>query len=149
MKCSAGLLLLLMFLFLHAYHFIEEALPWLDAQVYCREMFTDLATVEDVEEMNRLMNTSWIGLERRGPMRWMWSDGSGTAHFTSWREDEPNNVAGNEWCAEFVEGNWNDVPCDQDLSFVCYERESFAHSLRYFLKSLMWVTVQQSKTEMM
>lgn len=138
------------------YHFINQSLSWSEARSYCREKHADLATVDNMDDMRALAKSlgghirqSWIGLERRGPLRWMWSDGSGTAHFTSWREDEPNNVAGNEWCAEFEEGNWNDVACDHDLSFVCYERESFAHSLLYFLRSLMWVTVQQSNTEMM
>ncbi|KAI3376229.1 hypothetical protein L3Q82_016737 [Scortum barcoo] len=57
----------------HQYHFTGTAVPWLKAQAYCREHHTDLATVFDIEDMNRLVNSdqdstggvkgkAWIGL---------------------------------------------------------------------------------------
>lgn len=113
------------------YHLIKRSLTWNEAQVFCRTKFTDLATVDNMDDQNQLVDTlggqvtrSWIGLWKGWHKRWMWSDGSGTHHFTGWNDGEPNNVAGNEWCAEMSEGGkWNDIPCDEAKDFVCYERE--------------------------
>ncbi|KAL7375223.1 hypothetical protein ABVT39_013986 [Epinephelus coioides] len=78
-------------LFYHAscrprYHFINEPLAWLKAQRFCRESYTDLATIFDVEDMNRLVNSAqdstggftgmaWIGLhDNLTSWRWSFSD---------------------------------------------------------------------------
>ncbi|XDV19478.1 hypothetical protein PO909_024943 [Leuciscus waleckii] len=56
---------------------------WLDAQTYCREHYTDLATVRSLEDNNQIvslinnMHQPWIGLYRDS---WKWSD---QANFTS------------------------------------------------------------------
>ncbi|KAI4874923.1 hypothetical protein NFI96_009232, partial [Prochilodus magdalenae] len=51
-------------------HFVTESKSWTEAQSYCIECYTDLATIDNMEEMNRLINTvnssysglAWIGL---------------------------------------------------------------------------------------
>uniref|UniRef100_A0A3Q3FJY0 C-type lectin domain-containing protein n=1 Tax=Labrus bergylta TaxID=56723 RepID=A0A3Q3FJY0_9LABR len=50
------------------YHLIEEAKTWDEAQRYCKEKYTDLATVSDMTDMKRIpeiVNTqeAWIGLQ--------------------------------------------------------------------------------------
>nr|XP_046237588.1 uncharacterized protein LOC124055038 [Scatophagus argus] len=113
------------------YHLINGALTWYEAQSFCRVKYTDLATVNNMDDKNKLVQTlgshkmhSWIGLQRRGSLRWMWSDGRGGAHFTMWDEGEPNNGAGNEWCGELSDtGSWNDLWCEDDKEFVCYDRQ--------------------------
>uniref|UniRef100_A0A3B4UQ37 C-type lectin domain-containing protein n=1 Tax=Seriola dumerili TaxID=41447 RepID=A0A3B4UQ37_SERDU len=80
---------------------------WAEAQHYCRQSHKDLVSVRN---QNRLVNMlggrvahTWIGLHKGAADRWMWSDGSGRVHFTRWKEGEPNNVAGDEWCGEMSE----------------------------------------------
>ncbi|XP_078020323.1 L-selectin-like [Epinephelus lanceolatus] len=53
---------------LHEYHFVKEKKNWTEAQQYCREHHTDLATVSNMTGMERLRDSAhdqdgaWIGL---------------------------------------------------------------------------------------
>ncbi|KAE8278879.1 hypothetical protein D5F01_LYC22458 [Larimichthys crocea] len=58
---------------LHQYHFVADPMNWTEAQTYCRQMYTDLATTENTEEMQQLINTVpsskqtsdvWIGTQQ-------------------------------------------------------------------------------------
>ncbi|XP_073715836.1 P-selectin-like [Misgurnus anguillicaudatus] len=67
------------------YHHINMTMNWTEAQRYCRENYTDLATVNNINDMNELMskvNESdvnnndlrvWIGLKNTGVYKWKWS----------------------------------------------------------------------------
>ena len=100
---------------------------WTEAQKYCRENYTDLATIENTEEMNRLINTvvlnvrnSWIGLYTN--INWTWSDGyRGTgAEYRNWAPTEPNFYAGDQLCVRTNKGGkWSDVSCSFTLPFIC------------------------------
>ncbi|TKS93172.1 Macrophage mannose receptor 1 [Collichthys lucidus] len=88
---------------------------------------------------------TWIGLQRGETRRWMWSDGSGSVHFTMWKNKEPNNQLGDEWCAEMSEtGLWNDIPCGQEKEFVCYERrQDGTETYVYYSRGMNWVNSQE------
>ncbi|KAI4895025.1 hypothetical protein NFI96_014382, partial [Prochilodus magdalenae] len=115
------------------YHFITESKSWTEAQRYCREHYTDLATIDNMEEMNRLINTvnssysglAWIGLyDDLDSWRWSLDDDKfykeGERDFRGWRHD-PDNADGKELCVclSFT-GEWVDAPCADGLGFVCY-----------------------------
>lgn len=80
------------------YHFVHILKTWAEAQHYCREMFTDLATVENHEEYTRLSalqggrKNAWIGLYD-DLTRWTWSlgdeDFSNNTDFSNWHVGEP------------------------------------------------------------
>uniref|UniRef100_A0A3Q3EM47 C-type lectin domain-containing protein n=1 Tax=Labrus bergylta TaxID=56723 RepID=A0A3Q3EM47_9LABR len=64
------------------YHYVAEPMTWTEAQTYCRETYTDLATVENIEEMKQLLSTVpslldehfvWIGLYSK--IEWKWTSG--------------------------------------------------------------------------
>uniref|UniRef100_A0A3Q4H4N1 C-type lectin domain-containing protein n=1 Tax=Neolamprologus brichardi TaxID=32507 RepID=A0A3Q4H4N1_NEOBR len=115
------------FLVHQQYHFINKSLTWYEAQSFCRLKYTDLATINNMDDENRLINTlgsnvtsSWIGLYNGQTNRWLWSDGSGIASFTQWSPDEPNNSGGNESCGEMYDnGLWNDASCEFAMAYVC------------------------------
>ncbi|XP_066513109.1 uncharacterized protein [Hoplias malabaricus] len=65
----------------YRYIFVNENKNWTEAQSYCRQNYTDLATINNMEEMKNLNTTLkdkttssvWIGLNRGNTGRWLWS----------------------------------------------------------------------------
>uniref|UniRef100_A0A8C9XDP9 C-type lectin domain-containing protein n=1 Tax=Sander lucioperca TaxID=283035 RepID=A0A8C9XDP9_SANLU len=64
------------------YHFIGENMTWKEAQDYCRKNHTDLATVSNQTDMQRLLDSTteqyqggaWIGLQDNTTnTAWRWS----------------------------------------------------------------------------
>ncbi|KAL7880779.1 hypothetical protein SRHO_G00030330 [Serrasalmus rhombeus] len=131
------------------FYVVNEKKNWADAQNYCKEKYTDLATTESQEEMNALIavlngktGRFWIGLRQKenkdntcyqgaagrrmagGINRcWTWSDGSYFS-YSNWNSGEPNN-AGTDNCGELRskdEYRWNDAGCSNTNQFVCYNK---------------------------
>ncbi|KAL2078887.1 hypothetical protein ACEWY4_024631 [Coilia grayii] len=115
----------------HPYVLIEVEKNWRDAQRYCRENHTDLASVRNQTENTQIQNTInqtpnttdnyvWIGLFRDA---WEWSDGSSSS-FRHWGPGEPNYGSSNqnEFCVEMKpSGLWNGVQCNSKRKCICYE----------------------------
>ncbi|XP_059358621.1 C-type mannose receptor 2-like [Carassius carassius] len=108
------------------YFYINKAMSWPEAQSYCRERFTDLATVDSMDDVNRLVNivdagyngSVWIGLKRGTQTRWVWSDGeNNTSLYYNWDSGQPD---GEGDCIATYSGAWHDGRCDLLLYFTCY-----------------------------
>ncbi|XP_065132923.1 macrophage mannose receptor 1-like isoform X2 [Paramisgurnus dabryanus] len=106
------------------YHYINKNLKWSEAQSYCRERYTDLATVDSIVDVNIMTNITdvgyngsvWIGLKRMNQSRWGWSRGDDTlTKYSGWRSNP-----GNEECAYFAYGYWYSYQCSTQLFFACY-----------------------------
>lgn len=116
------------------YHYVQMSKTWAEAQSYCREMFADLATVENVEESNRLMSilqgsstSAWIGL-RDDLTRWKWSMGNADFRtgrdFNNWGSGQPNNNDSKQNCTVIkYSGRWFDQECSLPYPAVCYDGE--------------------------
>uniref|UniRef100_A0A3Q3FGT1 C-type lectin domain-containing protein n=1 Tax=Labrus bergylta TaxID=56723 RepID=A0A3Q3FGT1_9LABR len=122
------------------YHLINSQRSWYDAQKFCRVKYTDLATVGNMDDNDELLTVlghdwtySWIGLQKGGARRWMWSDGSGQRRSTSGmavnlRPDREN-------CAAFsvpYKGRWVDAQCNQENTFICQGGEYLIRKLNNF-----------------
>uniref|UniRef100_A0A3Q3EI78 C-type lectin domain-containing protein n=1 Tax=Kryptolebias marmoratus TaxID=37003 RepID=A0A3Q3EI78_KRYMA len=112
------------------YHYVNSPKTWAGAQTFCREVYTDLATVESKEENIRLLletqepgKLAWIGLYD-DTKSWMWTMGDGKFDrensFFRWERNEPNNIGGKQSCVvmNWV-GFWRDEICETDRPFVC------------------------------
>ncbi|XP_048021429.1 C-type mannose receptor 2-like [Megalobrama amblycephala] len=119
------------------YHFVNENMTWTEAQRYCRQNYTDLATIDNMEEMNSLINTvngsysgsAWIGLyDDLNSWRWSLENNDfyqeGERDFRNWYQ-EPNNYGGNEMCVYMYWDVWFDAPCDSYVASICYDGKTF------------------------
>uniref|UniRef100_A0A3B3T8R1 Macrophage mannose receptor 1-like n=1 Tax=Paramormyrops kingsleyae TaxID=1676925 RepID=A0A3B3T8R1_9TELE len=116
----------------HPYHFVNINLNWTDAQAYCRQNYTDLATIDNMKEMKRLIESvgsdytgqAWIGLKKGTSWRWHWSSAEGETGYTNWAAGQPDDWDNNEYCTEFKDdGKWNDISCSSQTDkwyFFCY-----------------------------
>ncbi|XP_066537356.1 C-type mannose receptor 2-like [Hoplias malabaricus] len=117
----------------HEFHLVNEKKTWTEAQKYCRENNTDLATIESQKEMDVLIATSspskksWIGLFRpKDPLdnsTWEWSDGSNSS-YRDWYPGEPSNGPGEDCVQLWNNNQWNNAHCSQLNPFVCYKNIS-------------------------
>uniref|UniRef100_A0A3Q0SUT2 C-type lectin domain-containing protein n=1 Tax=Amphilophus citrinellus TaxID=61819 RepID=A0A3Q0SUT2_AMPCI len=112
--------------------FVYDQKTWTEALSYCREKYTDLATIEDMEDMKTLNDMAelskmgaWIGLHT-DLNRWRWSMSdrgfynNGEAEFRNWSPGEPNNKENREHCTQmYNKGLWNDRDCDSKCKAVC------------------------------
>ncbi|KAI4888776.1 hypothetical protein NFI96_009010 [Prochilodus magdalenae] len=122
------------------YHFINEMKNWTEAQRYCRESYTDLATVHSMVEMKELneaiksssisQRSVWIGLRRGNTKKWMWSMADarfykeGEAEFRRWRSGAPSDSADKDCAVMHQDGFWNESSCSQLNRYVCYNGET-------------------------
>lgn len=124
----------------HRYHLVNGNKTWIEAQAYCRQKYTDMATINNMEEINKLNDTltketaiqAWIGLNKQEPSQWWWSFASENFYkdddtYRNWASGQPNNNGGIEFCVQMVvtSGVWHDYPCNSTSYFVCYDGKMF------------------------
>ncbi|XP_078025869.1 lymphocyte antigen 75-like [Epinephelus lanceolatus] len=104
---------------------ITKSMTWTEAQSHCRVNYTDLTSVRNMTENQKVQELIpagervWIGLFRDS---WKWSDGSNSS-FRYWVHGQPDNHGGTEHCVvhNFVySGQWGDVSCAVRRAFICY-----------------------------
>ncbi|XP_054914651.1 putative C-type lectin domain family 20 member A [Poeciliopsis prolifica] len=136
------------------YHFVDKSLTWTEAQAYCRQTYTDIATIQDSEELTRLMDTlssawhrsdTWIGLY--SVIHWMWSDGfeGAGANYSNWEIifNEPNFDGASQFCVTIDgAGLWSDDYCAMNYSVLCYNGTQLDPAYVYVKKEMNWTDAQ-------
>uniref|UniRef100_A0A3P8TTA5 C-type lectin domain-containing protein n=1 Tax=Amphiprion percula TaxID=161767 RepID=A0A3P8TTA5_AMPPE len=94
--------------------FVNESKTWTDAQSYCRQRYTDLASVRNQAENDQIRTLTqdqqcWIGLYRG---QWKWSDGTPMS-FREWNPDRTGGV--NSPCGLCY---WPVSPTDEHMRHV-------------------------------
>ncbi|XP_017297452.1 alpha-tectorin-like [Kryptolebias marmoratus] len=135
------------------YYFVSTSETWTDAQSFCRQEYTDLATLENTADVDAVVQTTssytgkaWTGLYDG----WIWAlndpdfYGDGETMFRNWNSGEPNNYNGQENCVNmFSDGKWNDLNCMNRLPFVCYNGMSGGSAVFVFRsQSATWTEAQ-------
>uniref|UniRef100_A0A3B4G5X6 Si:dkey-28d5.13 n=1 Tax=Pundamilia nyererei TaxID=303518 RepID=A0A3B4G5X6_9CICH len=108
------------------FHHITLTENYTQAKSYCRDMYTDLATIYNLEDMNNLVSlasniteNTWIGLEIGAVWMWHWSLPGQLTDFFKWKSGEviTNNQ---EECAALDQfGGWFVSACGVLRKFVC------------------------------
>ncbi|XP_035005130.2 putative C-type lectin domain family 20 member A [Hippoglossus stenolepis] len=105
---------------------VDTLKNWTEAQRHCREHYTDLATVRNDADRDKIQNSithvewAWIGLYRDPQI--YWSDGSNYS-FSSWYQGEHPLGSMKVVCgvADLKKGGkWRLFPCEDRKPFVCY-----------------------------
>ncbi|KAK1155248.1 macrophage mannose receptor 1-like [Acipenser oxyrinchus oxyrinchus] len=120
-------------------------MSWSEAQSYCREKHTDLATVRSQEEAEQLLNitggsvnaTAWIGLYRDDTQNWQWSNSDDVIFYSNW--------TANLFCASVrSSGEWRDLRCQEKNPFMCYNETSNITERYTLIEELKtWTEAQQ------
>ncbi|XP_042257521.1 lymphocyte antigen 75-like [Thunnus maccoyii] len=127
-------------------------MKWTEAQTYCRETYTDLATIENTEDMNQLINTVpsasqvWIGLYSN--IDWKWSDGyrGSGAEYKNWEnlDDNEPDFGGGQFCVNIGNsGRWWDDGCAIEYPFICYNGTQLDPEFVVVNQSMTWSNAQR------
>nr|XP_055057225.1 macrophage mannose receptor 1-like [Misgurnus anguillicaudatus] len=113
------------------YQYINISMTWTQAQSYCRHRFTDLATVDTTDDVNRMVDLVnetdgyrglvWIGLQTSIQSNWVWSNGEDNISYIPWYPGQPD--AG-ERCAAFLNYYWYSFDCGATFRFACYNEST-------------------------
>ncbi|XP_047673706.1 putative C-type lectin domain family 20 member A [Tachysurus fulvidraco] len=105
------------------YIYYSQLKSWYDAQSYCRQYHTDLASTRDATEYSVVYNLvtslttyTWIGLTRHS---WKWTDQTNFSTI-SWMPGKPDNALGNENCGFLNNSQAIDAKCSDVMPFFCY-----------------------------
>uniref|UniRef100_A0A3B4T7C2 Macrophage mannose receptor 1-like n=1 Tax=Seriola dumerili TaxID=41447 RepID=A0A3B4T7C2_SERDU len=104
---------------------ITEEKNWRQAQSYCREHHTDLASGDQLEDdklKEEIQDSDelWIGLFRD---TWTWSDGSNFS-FRHWDQGPFGDGRGQKNCTFLkTSGEWGSDRCHERKPFFCYEEK--------------------------
>ncbi|XP_069014989.1 macrophage mannose receptor 1-like isoform X4 [Embiotoca jacksoni] len=138
----------------YSYHYVNMNETWSDAQNYCRQKHTDLATVNNMRDMKRLLRKrpvnkeeAWIGLKKH-------TDANRTWHWSlpwveykenkeKWTVGEPDNQIDVENCVKLHNRKWQDVRCSRELKFVCYNGKNASKEFFPINEEKTWLEAQR------
>ncbi|CAL8386341.1 unnamed protein product [Boreogadus saida] len=139
-----------------SYFYVDQKLSWTDAQQHCREWNGDLATVDNVADLQHLQESRtgfnydddfmWIGLYD-DRTRWKWSLGDQDykvgQNYGTWFGGDPDFRKNEENCTVmFNTGVWVDTSCSEQNGAVCFDDEE-PHYIA-LPKPMTWYDAMQS-----
>ncbi|XP_005049856.1 PREDICTED: E-selectin [Ficedula albicollis] len=116
------------------YHYSDTNMTYREAELWCREKYTNLVAIQNKEEINHLnaflpFNPGyyWIGIRKINDV-WTWTGTNKqlTEEARNWASGEPNGKGNNEDCVEIYikrgkdDGKWNDEQCEKKKVALCY-----------------------------
>ncbi|XP_039475620.1 macrophage mannose receptor 1 isoform X4 [Oreochromis aureus] len=108
------------------FHLITLTENYTQAKNYCRVMYTDLATIYNLADMDNLVTlasniteNAWIGLEMGAMWMWHWSLPGQVTDFFKWKSGEVITHDQEECAAMDQFGGWFVSACGVLRKFVC------------------------------
>uniref|UniRef100_A0A8C5UGA7 E-selectin n=1 Tax=Malurus cyaneus samueli TaxID=2593467 RepID=A0A8C5UGA7_9PASS len=116
------------------YHYSETNMTYREAELWCRNKYTNLVAIQNKEEIKHLneflpFNPGyyWIGIRKiNGVWTWTGTNKELTEEARNWASGEPNGKGNNEDCVEIYikrgkdDGKWNDEQCEKKKVALCY-----------------------------
>lgn len=110
------------------YILVTKPMTWQQAQLYCRDNYTDLVSVRNMSENNNISalvtNHTWIGLYRYGWNQWSDQSPLTFSNFFKNQDSDPNPFSDQPLtCARLdtSTGMWTKDSCDSKYPFICYK----------------------------
>uniref|UniRef100_A0A3B3HGA3 C-type lectin domain-containing protein n=2 Tax=Oryzias latipes TaxID=8090 RepID=A0A3B3HGA3_ORYLA len=133
----------------HEYHYVDKNMNWTQAQQHCRKVYTDLATVSTMADMEQLRNTHsekteiWIGLFKQTgtnvTSHWSLPGLQFNESQAKWKDNEPDGGFTSETCGaieKMTETQWVDMSCMGPAPFLCYNGSN-SSAIKYYLGDTM------------
>ncbi|XP_058235820.1 macrophage mannose receptor 1-like isoform X2 [Hemibagrus wyckioides] len=119
------------------YVLITQRMTWYDAQSYCRQYHTDLASARNSIENSIVgimygWNWTWIGL-RRDP--WKWTDQTTDVSVIKWSSGSADDYSKNKSCVYLNGARANVEQCSTILPFFCYSYPKKQQTIKMKVKS--------------
>ncbi|XP_052417766.1 macrophage mannose receptor 1-like isoform X1 [Carassius gibelio] len=130
---------------------IQEPKTWTEAQSYCREKYTDLATVQSDEDRAKLkeaanavnfQSLAWIGFYREV---WHWSYQNTPISYVTWDTGNPDVPVTDEACVgEKPSGQWGDRYCTDQYNFFCQtdKQDTLQNKFKLIGTNMNWYDAQ-------
>ncbi|KAF7226481.1 macrophage mannose receptor 1-like [Nothobranchius furzeri] len=115
------------------FRYISLYKTWSDAQTYCRDQFSDLATIQNIANNTQAQHLAgisnfWIGLFN-GSWKWSQEESQGvpfSTWFTNWGFSQPQSGD----CVVINSlGFWFSHNCEELYQFFCYDAKLNVHTL--------------------
>lgn len=119
----------------NVYYFVPELKTFFEAQQYCRETYTDLATIESMNDLNLLATEqvpysgAWIGLSEGSTFHWYWALADkifyreGEREYRNWAPLEPDSFLDQDCVIMTYKGQFENTNCLDTFNFICYDGE--------------------------
>ncbi|XP_023822101.1 macrophage mannose receptor 1-like [Oryzias latipes] len=140
---------------MYDYYFVNMNLSWTEAQQHCKTHYTDLATVTNRKDLDKLRNmqrssmAAWIGLyyEAGTNETFHWSLPGVEFNKTNvnWNTNEPNGGK-KETCVALCEHfKWVDIDCTTNHYFLCFNitGENSPNKMFFLRKETNWFEAQE------
>ncbi|XP_017320441.1 putative C-type lectin domain family 20 member A [Ictalurus punctatus] len=119
------------------YILISQAKTWYDAQRYCREQYTDLASARDATENNIIGRKNsghyiWFGLNR-DPCKW--SDQTTNVSIIKWQGGNSEDYSMNRSCGYLYGLLAGQAECSSIKPFFCYTFPTVQQTISMKVKS--------------
>lgn len=112
---------------------VPTLMTWVDAQSYCRQHYTDLASSFNLSDNNLLQQVATtLGFSFFGLFRdeWKWVDGTQVDKLL-WQSPLPDNADPPEDCGTLTSGKRDDKKCTNLYNFFCDTGEFFTTWLHF------------------
>uniref|UniRef100_A0AAY4B6J7 C-type lectin domain-containing protein n=1 Tax=Denticeps clupeoides TaxID=299321 RepID=A0AAY4B6J7_9TELE len=117
------------------YLFSPERASWMDAELRCQELDSHLVSIASQQEQDFVTTADeyqWIGLSDRDVQsEFRWTDRT-PLRYQNWRPNQPDYLNPGEDCVVMIwheGGQWDDIPCNYHLPFICKSRLGINFSL--------------------
>ncbi|XP_028998995.1 secretory phospholipase A2 receptor-like [Betta splendens] len=112
--------------FIHKYHFININSTWNQAQTYCKTKYIDLATINNITEVNQFISTvssagynskAWIGIYVTLSGNWI---NAYSAKYLNWRTPQGSETfIQGTWCGYISSNTLWYANCTAEHPFIC------------------------------